>query len=152
MPAAAMDMSKSTGNSVVCQSHQTAAESVFARVLQLVQANDLADSSRQEWLKRNSTILDVQEEVRKAQDKYNIRTQGRARKWLARFSGSVLNYGQILDVLVQHHPEYVSLAWGTTKLFFVVGPFDQAVHQAYVYIWANNTSWACSCSRTTRSC
>jgi hypothetical protein len=25
-------------------------------------------------------------------------------------------YGNIMDVLVQHHPEYVSLAWGTMKL------------------------------------
>ncbi|KAH7125898.1 hypothetical protein EDB81DRAFT_201955 [Dactylonectria macrodidyma] len=29
-------------------------------------------------------------------------------------------YGQILDVIAQHHPEYVSLAWGTIK-FLLVG-------------------------------
>ena len=26
-----------------------------------------------------------------------------------------------MDVLVQHHPEYVSLAWGAMKLVFGVG-------------------------------
>ena len=29
-------------------------------------------------------------------------------------------YGQIMDMLAQHHPEYVSLGWGTFKFLFVV--------------------------------
>jgi len=31
-------------------------------------------------------------------------------------------YGNVMDALVQQHPEYVSLAWGTMKLVF--GVFD----------------------------
>jgi hypothetical protein len=99
------------------------AETVFNRVLQLLQSNGCGPSNipGQDWLKRNHTIADVQDEIRKAQEKYNLRSQGsRVRKWLSRFSAGVLHYGRILDVLVQHHPEYVSLAWGTTKLLFVV--------------------------------
>jgi ribosomal protein L22 len=106
--------------SYTLQSHQNTAESVFARVLQHAQANGSTNVSRQQWLKQKTTIFDVQEEVRKVQEKYNAQKQGRVRKWLSRFSAGVLNYGQILDVLVQHHPEYVSLVWGTTKLLFVV--------------------------------
>jgi hypothetical protein len=99
---------------------QNKGEIVFDRVLQLAQANGSTNVSRQRWLKQKHTLSDVQDEVKKAQEKYSLRTQGRVRKWLSRFSAGVLNYGQILDVLVQHHPEYVSLAWGTTKLLFVV--------------------------------
>jgi hypothetical protein len=29
-------------------------------------------------------------------------------------------YGQVLDMLAQHHPEYVSLAWGTLKFILMV--------------------------------
>lgn len=31
-----------------------------------------------------------------------------------------MHYSNIFDVMVQHHPEYVSLAWSTFKLLFVV--------------------------------
>ena len=29
-------------------------------------------------------------------------------------------YGKVLDMLAQHHPEYVALAWGTVKLVLTV--------------------------------
>jgi hypothetical protein len=41
-------------------------------------------------------------------------------RWLSRLSSRICHYGRIFDVLVQHHPEYVSLAWGAMKLLFVV--------------------------------
>ena len=41
-------------------------------------------------------------------------------RWLSRFANRVTFYGNIMDVLVQHHPEYVSLAWGAMKALFVV--------------------------------
>lgn len=40
--------------------------------------------------------------------------------YLADLSIKVVYYGNILDVLMQHHPEYVALAWGSFKLAFVV--------------------------------
>ena len=98
------------------------AEIVFARVRQLLQQQNNPSAS-EAWLKQNHTIADVQEQVTKAQERYNLRSKdSKIRKWLSRFSSGVLYYGQILDVLVQHHPEYVSLAWGTTKSLFVVSP------------------------------
>ena len=96
------------------------AEIVFARVLQLLQQQN-SSSPNEAWLKSKHAIADVQEEVTKAQKRYSLRSKdSKVRKWLSRFSAGVLYYGRILDVLVQHHPEYVSLAWGTTKLLFVV--------------------------------
>jgi hypothetical protein len=41
-------------------------------------------------------------------------------KWLTRFSTHVSYYGQVLDVMAQHHPEYVALAWGTLKFILIV--------------------------------
>lgn len=35
-------------------------------------------------------------------------------------SQRLLYYGNIMDVLVQHHPEYVSLVWGAMKFIFGV--------------------------------
>ena len=96
------------------------AEIVFARVLQLLKQQN-GSSPDEAWLKNKHAIADVQQEVTKAQKRYSLRSKdSKVRKWLSRFSAGVLYYGRILDVLVQHHPEYVSLAWGTTKLLFVV--------------------------------
>lgn len=48
------------------------------------------------------------------------KSKAKARVWLTGLSEKLLHYGNIFDVLIQHHPEYVSLAWGTFKLLFVV--------------------------------
>ena len=48
------------------------------------------------------------------------RFRAQARVWLTRLSEKLVYYGNIFDVMAQHHPEYVSLAWGTFKLLFVV--------------------------------
>lgn len=64
---------------------------------------------------------DVYETVVEAKACYEKNNEhSKARIWLARFSSRVLFYANILDVLCQHHPEYVSLAWGTFRLLFVV--------------------------------
>src|SRR5437667_54664 len=35
---------------------------------------------------------------------------------------NIITYVQVLDVLAQHHLEYVSLAWGALKFIFMVHP------------------------------
>ena len=67
-------------------------------------------------------IQDLQTIVAEIQTRYQSkRANSTARKWLAKFSKRVTHYADILDVLVQHHPEYVSLVWGAMKFLFVVG-------------------------------
>ncbi|KAK4204695.1 hypothetical protein QBC40DRAFT_261326 [Triangularia verruculosa] len=39
---------------------------------------------------------------------------------LQQFCRTTLHYGQVMDTLAQHHPEWVSLAWGTVKLFLMI--------------------------------
>jgi len=94
-------------------------------------------------------ISDVYQSLRNAQDAYECRVQlktdafqaiaptttafafsnpttplskskAKLRLWLTGLSEKIMYYSNVFDVMVQHHPEYVSLAWGTFKLIFIV--------------------------------
>lgn len=67
-----------------------------------------------------TSMLDVQLELLNALKHYESTLDSKARKWLVALSERIAFYGQMFDVLVQHHPEYVSLAWGTFKFIFQV--------------------------------
>jgi hypothetical protein len=72
-------------------------------------------------IKHLQALIDVQRIIERSRSTYEDRIQGKkARKWLSRLSSRICHYGRVLDVLVQHHPEYVSLAWGALKFLFVV--------------------------------
>lgn len=49
------------------------------------------------------------------------RPDGKAWSLLSSFSSRLFHYGAVLDVISQHHPEYVALAWGAIKFLFMVG-------------------------------
>lgn len=53
---------------------------------------------------------------------YYERHQGESvtRTALVNFTEKIHHYSGIMDVMVQHHPEYASLAWGAMKVLFVV--------------------------------
>jgi len=69
-----------------------------------------------------ASLEDVRAVVDQAMQKYEAgKTGTKARKWLHSFSQRVKLYGTVLDVMVQHHPEYVSLVWGAMKFLFTVG-------------------------------
>ena len=79
------------------------------------------DREKVAFLFAESTIEHVLSLVNEAKQNYDSRTQKqKASRWLAAFSSRIMYYGQILDSLAQHHPEYVALAWGTVKFVFVV--------------------------------
>jgi hypothetical protein len=63
----------------------------------------------------------VQVAIQDARDKYDSdRKDSKVRKWLDRLSQRIHFYSGILDVIAQHHPEYVALAWGSIKFLLVV--------------------------------
>lgn len=67
------------------------------------------------------TIQDVLNSVQDAKAHYqNDRDHSKTRGYLSAFSHRVMHYGNVLDVLVQHHPEYTSLAWAAMKIVFGV--------------------------------
>jgi len=64
-------------------------------------------------------------ELKKTVDDIRLRYERRSEdnkigRWLSKLATRICHYGRIFDVLVQHHPEYVSLAWGAMKFLFVV--------------------------------
>ena len=82
----------------------------------------LTNDHRKVALARQATCIEeVQKAIADAKLKYDTaHNNSKARTWLSKLSSRVRHYGNIMDVLVQHHPEYVSLAWGAMKLLFVV--------------------------------
>ncbi|KAK0120267.1 hypothetical protein ONS95_011673 [Cadophora gregata] len=81
---------------------------------------ELSTSEKEKvWANEKSSIDAVRDEVSRASERYHSsRSPTKAREWLLKFSERVAHYGAIMDVLVQHHPEYTSLAWGTMKFLF----------------------------------
>ncbi|KAI1411713.1 hypothetical protein F5Y13DRAFT_191021 [Hypoxylon sp. FL1857] len=70
-------------------------------------------------LLENCTLNDVLKSVIEAKDHYESkRGTSKFREMLAALSQRLVYYGNVVDVLVQHHPEYVSLVWGAMKLIF----------------------------------
>ncbi|KAG6358349.1 hypothetical protein INS49_014233 [Diaporthe citri] len=68
-----------------------------------------------------STLEDVLNLVLDAKKRYHdAASQSRIQDGLNAFSQRLLYYGNVMDVLVQHHPEYVSLVWGAMKFIFGV--------------------------------
>ncbi|KAI1611001.1 hypothetical protein EDD37DRAFT_356873 [Exophiala viscosa] len=66
-----------------------------------------------------ATIHDVVAAVNAASEAYKSRRASpSARNCLVEVSKRIAYYGKVMDALVQQHPEYVSLAWGTMKLVF----------------------------------
>jgi hypothetical protein len=79
------------------------------------------EESKRIWLRSNHSMQDVQAIVQDAKEKYVSSKQGKAGKWLTKLSSRIMLYSTLLDTFSQHHPEYVSLAWGAFKVVFVVG-------------------------------
>ena len=64
---------------------------------------------------------DAMTAVEAARSVYEKRSRkGKPREWLLAFSSRVMHYKGVMDTLAQHHPEYVSLAWGAMKFLFMV--------------------------------
>ena len=90
-----------------------------------------------EILSSHTKIEDINDSVNKAKEKYErLSKEKNVQRWLRAFSARIMYYGQVLDVLSQHHPEYVALAWGTVKFVLMVCRFPRAVvtvnHLGYV--------------------
>ena len=70
-----------------------------------------------------SCMEDVQSAVADAKSRYDTRRQNNnVSIWLSKLSTRIGYYGNIMDVLVQHHSQYAALAWGAMKFLFVVRP------------------------------
>ncbi|KAF7534382.1 hypothetical protein G7054_g6263 [Neopestalotiopsis clavispora] len=79
-------------------------------------------------LKGRNNMEEVQAVLERCTKTYTERrNSSKVKLWLQKLSSKINYYGNIMDVLVQHHPEYVSLAWGTFKFLFVAVQNHEAV-------------------------
>lgn len=98
------------------------ARDAFAEAVEVFGSKLTNDHRKRETASQSADIDTVFRAVSDAQQRYKTsQKSSKAWKWLSRFSSRVQYYGNIMDVLVQHHPEYVSLAWGAMKFLFGVG-------------------------------
>ena len=75
-----------------------------------------------------TSIEEVRTVVEQAKIRYDASVLGRRDilKSLHKFSSRIMYYTQVLDVLAQHHPEYLALVWGSMKFIFVVRPIFES--------------------------
>ncbi|TLD22191.1 hypothetical protein PspLS_08163 [Pyricularia sp. CBS 133598] len=81
-------------------------------------SNELTKDDRKIQLIASARSLqDVQELLAASLVKYrDSRRFPRARKWLEKSATKVNHFGNVVNVFVQHNPEYVALAWGSMSL------------------------------------
>ncbi|KAK4250458.1 hypothetical protein C7999DRAFT_29042 [Corynascus novoguineensis] len=95
------------------------ASNAFAAVKSHFEQNSSISDQEKQLIAASNRIEDVQQVVAGLIAKYESKNNSsKTRKWLQKTSDTICHYGTVLDVFVQHHPEYVSLVWGTFKLLF----------------------------------
>lgn len=101
------------------------AQEAFKSVKKHFEQSNSLSTDEKALLGKKSSLQDVEKAVSDAFAKYEAKSEAsKTRKWLLKASESICHYGQVLDVFVQHHPEYVSLAWGLMKVMFIVSWLD----------------------------
>ncbi|KAL7768675.1 hypothetical protein ACKLNR_000059 [Fusarium oxysporum f. sp. zingiberi] len=96
------------------------AQEAFKSVKKHFEQSNSLSGDEKALLGKKSSLQDVEKAVSDAFAKYEAKSEAsKTRKWLQKASESICHYGQVLDVFVQHHPEYVSLAWGLMKVMFI---------------------------------
>ena len=83
----------------------------------------MTQDTRKITIAENATRLEeIQEVVAESMARYESdRKHNKAKRWLNSMAGKLSYYQNVMDMLVQHHPEYVSLAWGAMKFLLLVG-------------------------------
>lgn len=83
------------------------------------QAHDHEQQSQ--IIRPHNSVRDVQFAVKDCAARYEGRKpDSKALKWLRQLSEKIVFYEGVVDVIIQQHPEAVSLIWGGMKFFFMV--------------------------------
>ncbi|KAH9232624.1 hypothetical protein K456DRAFT_1772895 [Colletotrichum gloeosporioides 23] len=95
------------------------AEDAFRAVQKYFLRSDDLTRGEKTFVTGSHSMEDIQGLVAATLESYEAaKAPSKIRGWLQKTSEIICHYGTILDVFVQHHPEYVSLAWGAMKLVF----------------------------------
>ncbi len=97
------------------------AREAFTEAVKTFSSTLTKDSQKMYVARQASCMEDVQSAVADAKARYDTgRQNNNVGMWLSKLSTRISYYGNIMDVLVQHHPQYAALAWGAMKFLFVV--------------------------------
>ncbi|KAH7397601.1 hypothetical protein BKA64DRAFT_42445 [Cadophora sp. MPI-SDFR-AT-0126] len=97
-------------------------EDAFAEAQLKFSSSMTKEQRKIDLVNSKSNLEELRTLVTQSMGEYENRKMGsKAGKWLHKFSLRIKFYGDILDVFVQHHPEYVALVWGAMKFLFTVG-------------------------------
>lgn len=100
------------------------AAEAYADALRYLDAEFQGNPKALQWLSTvaSTTLSDVLATSQEAEARYSQATQNKRsiKAWLQGLSKRIMLYGQVLDTLAQHHPEYVSLVWGVVKFVLMV--------------------------------
>ena len=100
------------------------AREAFTQAVKIFTFTMTEDSQKMCLARQASSMEEVQSAVADAKARYDTgRQNNKVRIWLSKLSTRIGYYGNIMDVLVQHHPQYAALAWGAMKVLFVVRPW-----------------------------
>lgn len=100
------------------------AAEAFEQATAIFSAELTKDDRKPGVVSRASSLQDVQDAVAVAKTKYeSTKANEKTSKWLGKLAVRLNYYGNIFDVLAQHHPEYVALAWGSMKFLIMVSSF-----------------------------
>ncbi|CAI0648972.1 unnamed protein product [Colletotrichum noveboracense] len=101
------------------QYEECVAEDAFRAVQKYFLRSDDLTRGEKTFVTGSHSMEDIQGLVAATLESYEAaKAPSKIRGWLQKTSEIICHYGTILDVFVQHHPEYVSLAWGAMKLVF----------------------------------
>ena len=106
-----------------CSNPSAVAQKAFQEGLAIFKESLTKDPGKRQRIDQlqASSLQDVLNAALAAKTHYQAKRAGsRIRECITAFAARVCHYGNIMDVLVQHHPEYVSLVWGAMKLLFGV--------------------------------
>lgn len=107
----------------VCRSRDIAKEAYESALQHLKDSQQLHSRDQKPlWSGTSASIEEVLELVEHTKANYDGLSPKRKKvgKCLADISERIMNYSAVLDMLAQHHPEYVSLAWGAAKFVLIV--------------------------------
>lgn len=95
------------------------ATSAFEEACGIFERQGTNDPKKRDRLQRiqATSLGDLLDAVNNAQNHYkNNQRDSKSRRCIEAVSQRIHYYGNIMDVLAQHHPSYVTLAWGAMKL------------------------------------
>ncbi|KAK1759720.1 hypothetical protein QBC47DRAFT_114843 [Echria macrotheca] len=74
------------------------------------------------WIENRQSLEEIRDEAEQVEANYAAASAPKKTvlHFMRKISAWIMLYGQVLDTLAQHHPEYVSLAWGAAK-FLLMG-------------------------------